>query len=175
LQIQVAERRLEEMKVNLICYLLGHDLEAHPAEFEEVEWQSYLGQFTTKHKSKVRDGFLSCQRSGCSFHRRLWDEDEPEEEMTHNKYDDTFWQSSFWRNTVAFVEVFVPTAVWVFAALAMIYLVVAVPSQLSCNSLHTKFGLKTVWDFWNGCMIYSQKFGWIPDQNYFQIINLNIP
>lgn len=44
----------------------------------------------------------------------------------------------------------------------------------SCKR-YESMGIPVDWDFWGGCMANHPEFGWLPINDYFQTLNLNVP
>lgn len=100
-------------------------------------------------------GWYECSRgcSGCGTRK------------PNNKWILTFWDSS------EYIEIKVVLVALVGLALA-IYLI-AMVKLAQCNA-YSDMGIETLWNFWTACMGNHPKFGWIPIDEYFRILNLSI-
>lgn len=47
-------------------------------------------------------------------------------------------------------------------------------NKITCNA-YAQMDIETQWTFWTGCMANHPRFGWIPVDEYFRILNINIP
>lgn len=87
-----------------------------------------------------------------------------------NKWEDSFWKSS----SYAVERIFMAIAA---AFLVVILLIIVLKIWFdwnSCNTYHS-MGVPSQWNLWVGCMAEHPKFGWIPVEDYFRVINLYTP
>lgn len=164
------------MKISSVCNILGHDLEVIPAKYEDRETSyTIAGIPRATVRVKISKGQILCKRKGCEFHNEVWREERAEQEAKDAKFEKTFWRSYLWSDTKDFFKIVFWVAFWLLVLGFFVYFLIVYPDIKVCSTYHTNFGLETVWNFWTGCMIHSEKFGWIPADQFFQIINLNVP
>ena len=90
--------------------------------------------------------------------------------MYDNKWRDTFWESSTWEGIKILFNITVVVVV-LFGAFSLL---ITGTGMASCNQ-YRDMGVETIYKFWVGCMANHEKFGWVPVEEYFRTINLNIP
>jgi hypothetical protein len=87
-----------------------------------------------------------------------------------NKWENTFWDSDAWIYTKSILVVLLGTV----AIISLMIFISSLVGKVSCNS-YAEMGIPVQWNFWVGCMANHPKFGWIPVDEYFSVLNLNIP
>jgi len=130
-----------------LCYLIGHDV-------EEVEYRDEYWHSPVKHYKYV------CTR--CKEERN--------------------GQGQFSKSIVTrFKNWFVYHSFEVKLISTMLFLIVGMlwllwyGSYSECQG-YTKMGVPAKWvNIWAGCMVEHPKFGWVPAEKYFQILNLYFP
>lgn len=84
------------------------------------------------------------------------------------KFRWTYWSSDNW-------EYFAKPLLIVLAVMLLVIAVIiflsAGSSYLACKNL-AEFDVVTRYNFWTGCMAYSEKTGWLPSEEFFKTINL---
>ena len=163
------------MNRGFLCKILGHKLTTTPAQYSpEMIIDGFTGQKVLKPAHRISNGIIICERPGCKFHEPVWDFNRIPSEVREAKFKGSLWQSRAWKNLVEWTILMSWIVFWLAIVGLIVYVFVAIPDQKYCSTLSTKFALKTVWEFWTGCMIHSDKFGWVPDEKYFQILNLSV-
>lgn len=152
-------------------------MEIVPPEFEELSTglSMLTGLPRNSHRMRINDGSLRCKNPGCTFEQKLWDFDRAKDEAINAKYSETFWRSRFWRNVKEIISTIFWACFWLTVLGVVIYVLLIYPDQKTCSTLAQQFGLETQWNLWTGCMVHSEKFGWIPKDEFFKFLNLNIP
>jgi hypothetical protein len=89
---------------------------------------------------------------------------------TFERFRETFWTSETW----SFMYFCIIVVLIVFIIIGLGYLFWAITDRITCST-YAKLEVKTVWNFWTGCMAHSDKFGWLPVGQYFNLINVNVP
>ena len=103
-------------------------------------------------------------------------EDDNKCQRCHSRiYGDSAYYGTFWHSdtfdTIKIIFTIMLVTVLMFSVAASIY---ATMSKAACNQ-YADFGLKVIWKFWTGCMVEHPKFGWVPADQYFKILNINMP
>lgn len=92
----------------------------------------------------------------------------------NEKYDDVWW-TEFWdeyKTIISSLLLFIAIFLIVFGIVALLAITT---EKATCNS-YIAMGIPAKWTgIWTGCMANHPKFGWIPVQKYFEIINLYLP
>lgn len=102
-----------------------------------------------------------CQRKDCVGHTDF---------STDDKWRNTFWDSGVWE-TIKYIGMALLCAILV---LSLVVLLINFLGVKTCQQ-YAKMGVETSYNFWTGCMANHSKFGWVPVDEYFRVINLNIP
>lgn len=84
-----------------------------------------------------------------------------------SKFEDTFWKSDTW-DTIKMITCGI---ISILGAIFIIYAILTLFSIPSCIQ-YAKMGIETKWNFWTMCMAHHPKFGWVPVDEYFKILNL---
>ncbi len=89
----------------------------------------------------------------------------PEED----KFKDTFWKSDT-LDTIKFWTAAVLTVASIASAIILMGYFV---DNSTCNQ-YKNMGIDVIYNFWTGCMANHPKFGWIPVEKYFEVLNLYV-
>lgn len=96
------------------------------------------------------------------------------EELFDDRFEDCFWKSEEFEFLRMLLMVFLGMALILFIIFLITTLIGSLTSLAKCNS-YLEMGVNTQFNFWTGCMANHPKFGWVPVEKYFEIINLYIP
>lgn len=133
--------------MNLVCQIIGHD-------FGLVENGTYA----------------ECKWTGCKESHRHYRNDSLEETQKSYKFHNTFWDS-------AGLEV-IKIISGAILGIAVLFVLVSIPlflmGRATCNA-YSGMGVDVLWNFWTGCMAKHSEFGWLPIEQYFNSLNLNLP
>jgi hypothetical protein len=90
--------------------------------------------------------------------------------VDRDRWENTFWQSEYF-------DVIKVIFWFLLGTIIFILLIVGLISVIGYNSCqqYSKFGVDAVWNFWTGCMANHPKFGYIPVEEYFRTLNINLP
>ena len=80
------------------------------------------------------------------------------------------WLSNFW-------DEFQPIIIIALIFIGVIACIVGFSLTINYNSCqeYVAMGIPAQWHFWSGCMANHPKFGWVPVDQYFKILNINLP
>lgn len=137
------------------CYWFGHNFQ--PGKSGKLPNGEYL---------PPEEAICSCGRRN----RIRW-YTSFEQLVRKEKWTGTFWKSDAFGR----IKIFLWVLFWIAVFIFCIWLLLILPQQIGCGTYRTQFGVETVYNLWTGCMANSPKFGWIPVDEYFRSINLNIP
>ncbi len=86
-----------------------------------------------------------------------------------SKWDYTFWQSDAWDTIKTWtIGLLIFTGV-VFGIVYLFYWM----NSTACTQ-YKSMGIDVMYNFWTGCMANHPKFGWIPVEKYFEVLNLYV-
>ncbi len=140
--------------MNVICKIFGHNYDPTPDSSESSN--AYF-----RH---------NCLRKNCDEFFGRYKLESFEKQSSYYKFHETFWDSTAWEAT----KIFGSTILAVFFVFFLIALVGSFFSSIGCTE-YAKLGIETRYTFWTNCMANHPKFGWLPIDEYFRTINLNIP
>lgn len=86
-----------------------------------------------------------------------------------SKYIDTFWRSDAWDTIVSWFKVILVVLIILLIIVGIIYWI----SNSTCIQ-YKNMGINVLYNFWTGCMANHPKFGWIPVEKYFEVLNLYV-
>lgn len=86
-----------------------------------------------------------------------------------SKWDYTFWQSDSWEIITFWFKVILVIIAIILTFCGIYYFI----DSNTCNQ-YKNIGIDVMFNFWTGCMANHPKFGWIPIEKYFEVLNLYV-
>lgn len=144
--------------MNVICKIFGHNYDPTPDSSESSN--AYF-----RH---------NCLRKNCDEFFGRYKLESFEKQSSYYKFHETFWDSATWN----FIKIVVSAFLGVFSVFLILFLIIGTVTilfgSIECTE-YAKLGIETRYTFWTNCMANHPKFGWLPIDEYFRTINLNIP